>query len=108
MTSPEQTPEPRAQEQPYPGETEEMTPRPRTEYRGEVGAGTQESPTPPPPGASGKSYFPAVPPGYRGGMTSPEQTPEPRAQEQPYPGETEEMTPRPRDEMADYQGRGLL
>ncbi|MEU8137916.1 SDR family oxidoreductase [Streptodolium elevatio] len=30
------------------------------------------------------------------------------AQEQPYPGTTDPMTPRPRDEMADYQGSGLL
>jgi len=30
------------------------------------------------------------------------------AQSQPYPGETGEMTPRPRDEMRDYAGRGLL
>ncbi|MGI5231972.1 SDR family oxidoreductase [Actinoallomurus sp. CA-142502] len=30
------------------------------------------------------------------------------AQSQPYPGETGEMTPRPRDEMRDYTGSGLL
>lgn len=30
------------------------------------------------------------------------------AQSQPYPGETGEMSPRPRDEMRDYAGRGLL
>jgi NAD(P)-dependent dehydrogenase (short-subunit alcohol dehydrogenase family) len=30
------------------------------------------------------------------------------AQSQPYPGETGEMEPRPRDEMRDYAGRGLL
>lgn len=30
------------------------------------------------------------------------------AQSQPYPGETEPMRPRPRDEMRDYEGRGLL
>jgi hypothetical protein len=30
------------------------------------------------------------------------------AQSQQYPGETGEMTPRPRDEMRDYVGRGLL
>jgi NAD(P)-dependent dehydrogenase (short-subunit alcohol dehydrogenase family) len=30
------------------------------------------------------------------------------AQSQPYPGETEEMSPRPRDEMRDYAGRDLL
>jgi NAD(P)-dependent dehydrogenase (short-subunit alcohol dehydrogenase family) len=29
-------------------------------------------------------------------------------QEQPYPGRTGEMTPQPRDEMADYAGRDLL
>ena len=37
---------------------------------------------------------------------SPEGTPPP--QEQPHPGGTEEMRPRPRDEMRDYTGRGLL
>jgi hypothetical protein len=30
------------------------------------------------------------------------------AQSQPYPGETDEMTPQPRGEMRDYAGRGLL
>jgi NAD(P)-dependent dehydrogenase (short-subunit alcohol dehydrogenase family) len=30
------------------------------------------------------------------------------AQSQPYPGETGQMSPRPRDEMRDYTGRGLL
>jgi NAD(P)-dependent dehydrogenase (short-subunit alcohol dehydrogenase family) len=30
------------------------------------------------------------------------------AQSQTYPGETGEMTPRPHDEMRDYEGRGLL
>jgi NAD(P)-dependent dehydrogenase (short-subunit alcohol dehydrogenase family) len=30
------------------------------------------------------------------------------AQSQPYPGETGQMSPRPRDEMRDYEGRGLL
>lgn len=34
--------------------------------------------------------------------------PTPPAQQQPPPGETGEMTPKPRDEMADYQGSGLL
>ena len=29
-------------------------------------------------------------------------------QEQAYPGQTGEMDPRPRDEMRDYEGRGLL
>ncbi|TDD00618.1 SDR family oxidoreductase [Nonomuraea deserti] len=32
----------------------------------------------------------------------------PPAQNQPYPGRTEEMAPEPRDEMRDYAGRGLL
>lgn len=32
----------------------------------------------------------------------------PPAQSQPYPGRTEPMDPRPRDEMRDYEGRGLL
>lgn len=32
----------------------------------------------------------------------------PPAQEQEYPGTTEQMTPKPKDEMADYEGRGLL
>ncbi len=41
-------------------------------------------------------------------MTTPStQQPQPE-QEQPYPGRTAEMDPRPRDEMRDYQGRGLL
>jgi NAD(P)-dependent dehydrogenase (short-subunit alcohol dehydrogenase family) len=30
------------------------------------------------------------------------------AQSQPYPGESGEMTPQPKDEMRDYSGRGLL
>ncbi|WP_395108933.1 SDR family oxidoreductase [Actinomadura sp. SCN-SB] len=33
---------------------------------------------------------------------------EPPAQDQPYPGRTADMTPEPRDEMRDYEGRGLL
>lgn len=33
---------------------------------------------------------------------------QPPAQQQPHPGETGPMQPRPRDEMADYTGRGLL
>lgn len=37
-------------------------------------------------------------------MTSAGQPP----QSQPYPGRTAEMSPRPRDEMRDYTGRGLL
>jgi len=36
-----------------------------------------------------------------------EQTPPP-GQEQDYPGTTAEMSPRPADEMRDYEGRGLL
>ncbi|GAB3214316.1 NAD(P)-dependent dehydrogenase, short-chain alcohol dehydrogenase family [Marinactinospora thermotolerans DSM 45154] len=36
------------------------------------------------------------------GMTQPD------AQSQPYPGRTGPMTPEPRDEMRDYEGRGLL
>src|SRR5947209_7507904 len=32
----------------------------------------------------------------------------PPGQEQEYPGRTAEMDPRPRDEMRDYEGRGLL
>ena len=32
----------------------------------------------------------------------------PPAQSQPYPGRTEPMDPRPRDEMRDYRGSGLL
>lgn len=33
---------------------------------------------------------------------------QPPAQNQPYPGRTEPMDPQPRDEMRDYEGRGLL
>ncbi|MGI5122312.1 SDR family oxidoreductase [Marinactinospora thermotolerans] len=33
---------------------------------------------------------------------------QPDAQSQPYPGRTGPMTPEPRDEMRDYEGRGLL
>ncbi|WP_435111162.1 SDR family oxidoreductase [Nocardiopsis synnemataformans] len=32
----------------------------------------------------------------------------PPAQSQPYPGRTEPMDPQPKDEMRDYEGRGLL
>ncbi|MEU7893332.1 SDR family oxidoreductase [Nonomuraea sp. NPDC049152] len=32
----------------------------------------------------------------------------PPAQSQPYPGHSERMSPEPRDEMRDYEGRGLL
>ncbi|MQA87111.1 MAG: SDR family oxidoreductase [Streptosporangiales bacterium] len=39
---------------------------------------------------------------------SEQSTPQPPPQQQPYPGYTERMVPRPRDEMRDYQGRGLL
>ena len=35
-------------------------------------------------------------------------TTSPPGQEQAYPGRTAEMDPRPRDEMRDYEGRGLL
>ncbi|MEV4759299.1 SDR family oxidoreductase [Micromonospora sp. NPDC049559] len=41
-------------------------------------------------------------------MTSPEHMPQPRPQEQPYPGKSDEMEPTPRDRMADYVGRDLL
>jgi NAD(P)-dependent dehydrogenase (short-subunit alcohol dehydrogenase family) len=41
-------------------------------------------------------------------MTTPSSQQPPPEQEQPYPGRTAEMDPRPRDEMSDYSGRGLL
>ena len=41
-------------------------------------------------------------------MTTPSTGYRPLGQEQPYPGRTAEMDPTPRDEMRDYQGRGLL
>jgi NAD(P)-dependent dehydrogenase (short-subunit alcohol dehydrogenase family) len=41
-------------------------------------------------------------------MTTPSSQQPPPEQEQPYPGRTAEMDPQPRDEMRDYQGRGLL
>ena len=41
-------------------------------------------------------------------MTTPSAQQPPPDQEQEYPGRTAEMDPRPRDEMRDYQGRGLL
>jgi NAD(P)-dependent dehydrogenase (short-subunit alcohol dehydrogenase family) len=41
-------------------------------------------------------------------MTSPSAQNPPPKQEQEYPGRTGEMTPAPRDEMRDYEGRGLL
>jgi hypothetical protein len=41
-------------------------------------------------------------------MTSPSTQHPPPEKEQEYPGRTAEMTPRPRDEMSDYEGRGLL
>lgn len=41
-------------------------------------------------------------------MTTPSAAQPPPGQEQEYPGRTTEMDPRPRDEMRDYQGRGLL
>jgi hypothetical protein len=41
-------------------------------------------------------------------MTTPSTEQPSPEQEQPYPGQTVEMNPRPRDEMRDYEGRGLL
>src|SRR2546421_9353485 len=41
-------------------------------------------------------------------MITPSAEHPPPEQEQPYPGRTAEMDPRPRDEMRDYAGRGLL
>jgi hypothetical protein len=41
-------------------------------------------------------------------MTSPSTEQPPPRQKQDYPGRTAEMDPRPRDEMRDYEGRGLL
>jgi len=41
-------------------------------------------------------------------MTTPSAGQPPPGQEQEYPGRTAEMDPKPRDEMRDYQGRGLL
>src|SRR5690348_10065142 len=41
-------------------------------------------------------------------MTTPSAEQPPARQEQEYPGRTAEMDPRPRDEMRDYEGRGLL
>ena len=41
-------------------------------------------------------------------MTAPSSDQPPPRQEQEYPGRTAEMDPRPRDEMRDYEGRGLL
>lgn len=41
-------------------------------------------------------------------LMSEETTPQPPPQRQPYPGYTERMDPRPRDEMREYAGRGLL
>ena len=41
-------------------------------------------------------------------MTTPSSEHPPPEQEQAYPGRTAEMDPRPRDEMRDYEGRGLL
>ena len=41
-------------------------------------------------------------------MTTPAQENPPPKQTQDYPGRTSEMDPRPRDEMRDYEGRGLL
>jgi hypothetical protein len=41
-------------------------------------------------------------------MTTPSKDRPPPEQQQEYPGRTGEMTPRPRDEMREYEGRGLL
>ncbi|WP_243639913.1 SDR family oxidoreductase [Micromonospora sp. MW-13] len=41
-------------------------------------------------------------------MASSDDMPQPGPQEQPYPGESAGMDPRPRDRMADYVGRDLL
>ncbi len=41
-------------------------------------------------------------------MTSPSSSQPPPKQEQEYPGRTAGMDPRPRDEMRDCQGQGLL
>ena len=41
-------------------------------------------------------------------MTTPSTGQPPPEQEQEYPGRTAEMDPAPRDEMRDYEGRGLL
>jgi NAD(P)-dependent dehydrogenase (short-subunit alcohol dehydrogenase family) len=41
-------------------------------------------------------------------MTTPSAEHPPPEQEQAHPGRTGEMDPRPRDEMRDYEGRGLL
>lgn len=41
-------------------------------------------------------------------MTTPSSQQPPPQQEQEYPGSTGEMNPKPRDEMRDYEGRGLL
>ncbi len=41
-------------------------------------------------------------------MSTPSTQQPPPEQEQPYPGRTAEMDPRPHDEMRDYEGRGLL
>jgi NAD(P)-dependent dehydrogenase (short-subunit alcohol dehydrogenase family) len=41
-------------------------------------------------------------------MTTPSSQTPPPEQEQAYPGRTDQMDPKPRDEMSDYQGRGLL
>ena len=41
-------------------------------------------------------------------MSTPSQENPPPEQSQEYPGRTSEMDPQPRDEMRDYEGRGLL
>jgi NAD(P)-dependent dehydrogenase (short-subunit alcohol dehydrogenase family) len=49
-----------------------------------------------------------LPAAHRGYAVLVTQTSEPPAQQQEPPGTTGAMTPEPRDEMADYEGRGLL
>ena len=41
-------------------------------------------------------------------MSAPSQESPPPEQSQEYPGRTSEIDPRPRDEMRDYEGPGLL
>ena len=41
-------------------------------------------------------------------MSTPSTEQPPPGQEQPYPGRTSEMNPRPQDEMREYAGRSLL
>src|ERR1700758_1619329 len=46
--------------------------------------------------------------GRRPAMTAPSEQHPPPKQEQDYPGHTAAMDPRPRDEMHDYEGTGLM